>query len=81
MAFGRLSKSRGGTPIDVRLALQARPCSSGTANDRCVCRRFASDFFFFFVARVERSETRGANRNGFGRDPLASFGLHFAKRP
>jgi hypothetical protein len=26
--------------------MEARPCPYGTANDRCVCRRFASESFF-----------------------------------
>jgi hypothetical protein len=46
VAFGRLSQNRGGTPIDVRLPLAGAAVPVGTANYRCVCRRFASDIFF-----------------------------------
>jgi hypothetical protein len=64
VAFGRLSKSRGGTPIDVRLAIQARPWPMPRQNTNCVCRRFASESFlsvFLFVPLVIRAEAALTN--------------------
>jgi hypothetical protein len=49
VAFGRLSQSRGGTPIDGRLAIQARRARWARQNTNCVCRRFASESFLSFV--------------------------------
>jgi hypothetical protein len=60
----RLSQNRGGTPIDVRLALPGAAVAEPTANYRCVCRRFASDIFvgsFPFVPSVIRAEAALAN--------------------
>jgi hypothetical protein len=50
VAFGPLSQSRGGTPIDGRLAIQARPCPKARLNTNYVCRRFASDVFSFVLS-------------------------------
>ena len=64
MAFGRLSQSRGGTPIDVCLPMRARSCPKAWQNTHCVCRRFASDIFFRsfpFVPFVIRAEAALAN--------------------
>jgi hypothetical protein len=47
--FGRLSQSRGGTPIDVRLAIQARPWPTPRQKSLAVCGRFASDIFLFVL--------------------------------
>ena len=48
----------------MRLALQARPCPSGTAEEPCVCRRFASDIFSFVLSRssVRHARAKGAKR-------------------
>jgi hypothetical protein len=48
VAFGRLSQNRGGTPIDGRLPYGGAAVPEGTAEEPCVCRRFASDSFSFF---------------------------------
>ncbi len=51
VAFGRLSQSRGGTPIDVRTPMGARPGPQARSNSCCVCRRFASEFLSFVLSR------------------------------
>jgi len=50
VAFGRQSQNRGGTPIDGRLAIQARPCPLAWQQELCVCRRFASESFSFVLS-------------------------------
>src|SRR6266571_2638120 len=55
VAFGRLSQSRGGTPIDVRTPMGARPGPMVRPNCRCVCRRFASEFFLRSPDEAQRN--------------------------
>jgi hypothetical protein len=47
-----VDENRGGTPIDVRLTLEARPCPVWHGRRRLsLCRRSASDFSFFRSCR------------------------------
>jgi hypothetical protein len=64
VAFGRLSKNRGGTPIDVRLPMQARPCPYGTAEYALRLSafrfRFFLSFFAFFLFVIAGQKARSA---------------------
>jgi hypothetical protein len=71
VAFGRLSQNRGGTPIDGRLALQARPCPK--ARHKSFASVGVSPPTFSFVPSVIRAEAALTNAStGIGLPQLST---------